>query len=286
MTGKVAPPVTVIEAGSRSWRREQWRLSSIWRDCRASRDLARRLVIRNLRAQYRQTLLGFAWALIPPLATTALFVYLRSSQVVAVESIEVPYPIFILTGLILWYGFLDAVAAPLKNITEAKPMLAKVHFPREALIVAGVAEVLFNFTIRLLLWGAALVYFGFLPAATIPLALIGVGSMLVLATAIGVLLTPLGLLYQDIGRGVTIFGQFWLFLTPILYQPLEGNAAWWNVANPVSPLLITTRHWMVGGGDPNFLAFAVVSGIAALALIGALLLYRLSMPIVIERMSA
>ena len=278
-------PVTRLTASTKEWRNRSGRLSALWTEWKNCRNLAGRLLVRNLRAQYRQTFLGYAWAIVPPLATTLLWVFLQSRSIVAFEGGGgIPYPVYVLTGLLLWQSFLDAVSAPLKNVSEAKPMLAKVQFPREALILAGIGEVCVHSTVRLLLWGGALTYFGFLPAATWPLAILGFVAMMVLATAIGIALTPLGLLTQDVSRGIAVGGQFWLYLTPIVYAPIEGSVLNW--VNPVSPLMITTRHWLLGGGDPNYLAFSVIAGLSAVVLLAAILLYRMSMPIVIERMSA
>ena len=277
-------PVTRLTASSKEWRNRSGRLSALWTEWKNCRNLAGRLLVRNLRAQYRQTFLGYIWAIVPPLAIVFLATFLRRS-VGSLDGVAgIPYPVFVLSGTLLWYSFLDAVSAPLKNVSEAKPMLAKVQFPREALILAGVGEVCVHSTVRFVLWGAALAYYGFLPAATMPLAFLGFVALMVLATGIGIALTPLGLLTQDVSRGIAVGGQFWFFLTPIVYAPIEGSILNW--ANPVSPLMITTRYWLLGCGEPNYLAFSIVAGASAVVLLAALLLYRMSMPIVIERMSA
>jgi len=279
--------VRIIAAGSRNGLADELRPARVIEDWRRSRGLARRLLVRNLRAQYRQTYLGFAWALIPPLAPLLLWMFLQSQRILTVDTAGTPYPVFLLTGLLLWGLFIDAMNAPLRNVSDARAMLAKVHFAREALLIAGLGEVLFHFAIRLLLWGGLLLWAGFAPAVSWPLGLAGIAALLILGTALGVLLTPFGLLYQDIGRGIAIFGQFWFYLTPIVYPPPESGAATWlNIANPVSPLLISTRHWLIADGSASPAAFAIVLGGSLLLLLLSLVVFRASMPIVIERMSA
>jgi len=281
------PAVTVITAGARQWRREELRPARIIEDWRRSRGLARRLIVRNLRAQYRQTLLGYAWALIPPLATTLLWVFLQSQRIVTVDTGGIPYPVFLMTGLLFWQLFMDALHAPMRNVSDARAMLAKVRFAREALLVAGLGEVLFHFLIRFVLWVGVLAWFGFVPAATWPLALFSIVALLALATAIGVLLTPIGLLYSDVGRGIGLIGQFWFYLTPIVYPPVEsGLARWLNVANPVSPLVTSGRHWLLGDAAASPAAFIAVTVASVILLALSLAVFRVSMPVIIERMSA
>ncbi|MBT8054682.1 MAG: ABC transporter permease, partial [Gammaproteobacteria bacterium] len=109
-------------------------LRSMWSDLLASRELAWRLLVRNISAQYRQSLLGYAWAFLPPLFTTAIWVFLQSQKVFNVADTGMPYPVFVLTGTVLWQTFVEALNAPLKMINQSRAMLSKINFPREALI--------------------------------------------------------------------------------------------------------------------------------------------------------
>jgi lipopolysaccharide transport system permease protein len=256
-------------------------------DVRGSRELAWRLLVRNISAQYRQTMLGYVWAVLPPLATTALWLFLDAQQVVSFESPGVPYPIFLLTGLVLWQTFVDALGAPLRIATEARPMLAKINFPREALLFTAVGEVGFNFVIRLVLLSAAYVWFGVSVPLTAVLAPVGMVALVALGIMFGVLLVPLGLLYKDFGQGIVLFTQFWLYLTPVVYPPPPNwPASLENWLNPVSPLLLTTRDWLLMGQTAHARAFCAVSAAVFLLLVMGLVVYRLSMPILIERLSA
>jgi hypothetical protein len=85
-------------------------------------------------------------------------------------------------------------------VTESRSMLAKINFPREALILAGIGLVLFNFAIRAVLLVAVMVWYQVPPTAGLLLVPLDVLALIGLGTMIGVLLTPLGILYQDVGR--------------------------------------------------------------------------------------
>ncbi|MEK7448135.1 MAG: ABC transporter permease, partial [Planctomycetota bacterium] len=83
-----------------------WKLmTGMLRDVGKSWPLARRLIIRDLTAQYRQTIFGYLWAIIPPLATALIFIFLNSAKILAVPQTEVPYPVYVMTGTIFWQLF-------------------------------------------------------------------------------------------------------------------------------------------------------------------------------------
>ena len=74
----------------------------MWRDLLASRELAWRLFARNIKAMYRQTALGYAWAFLPPLMTTAIWVLIQRAKILSVGETNVPYPVYVLVGTIIW----------------------------------------------------------------------------------------------------------------------------------------------------------------------------------------
>jgi lipopolysaccharide transport system permease protein len=124
-----------------------WRemLQDLW----AGRELAWRLAVRDISAQYRQSALGVLWALIIPLSDTAVWLFLTGSKVVQVAATPVPYPVFVFTGTLLWSILIDALNAPLMQVNANKALLAKINFPREALILSGIYQTLFNGAIKL-----------------------------------------------------------------------------------------------------------------------------------------
>jgi lipopolysaccharide transport system permease protein len=109
-------------------------LRDMFTDLVASRELAWRLAVRDIQAQYRQAFLGILWAFVLPLANTLAWIFLSSSGIVTLNETELPYPVYVFTGTMLWAIFMEALNAPLQQVTAAKPMLAKLNFPRESLI--------------------------------------------------------------------------------------------------------------------------------------------------------
>ncbi len=221
--------------------------TQLLRDLRASREIGWLFLVRNLRVQYRRSLLGYLWAVLPPLASMLSWVYLNMIGVLKVGAVGVPYPIYVLSGTVLWQAFLDALNTPLNQLSANRSLLIKVNFPREALVLAGMGEVLFNFCIRLVLLLAAFVWAGVSIPQTIVLVPLGVLALLLLGLSIGLLLVPIGLLYEDVQRAIGIFATAWFLLTPIVYHQSVPWLPGLLALNPLTPLLVTTRDWLTTG---------------------------------------
>jgi lipopolysaccharide transport system permease protein len=256
-------------------------------DLAASRELAWRLTVRDLSAQYRQTFLGFIWAVILPLANTLVWIFLSRSGVVNVSDTALPYPVYVFTGTMLWAILMDALNAPLQMVTASKSMLAKINFPREALVVAGIYQTLVNALIKVALLLVVLVAMGIHPGWSILLLPIGILSLILVGTVIGLALTPIGLLYTDVGKAIPLLMQFLMYLTPVVFaMPKEGLPAKVFQLNPLTPLILTARDWLTGL-TPEYLGYFVAVNVAAILLsLMFWVVFRLAMPILIERMGS
>jgi lipopolysaccharide transport system permease protein len=245
------------------------------------------MTVLPISAQYRQTLLGFLWALIIPLANTVVWIFLSSSGIVRVNDTELPYPVYVFVGTMLWAIFMDAMNAPLQITTVAKPMLAKINFARESLVLAGIYQTLFNAAIKVALILAALVFMGIQPGWSLLLFPFGILSLILVGTAIGLVLTPVGILYTDVGRAMPLLTQFLMYVTPVVFpMPKAGWTAMLFQFNPLTPLILTSRDWITGQPSTTLGYFLAVN-LATLALLLVFwAIYRLAMPILIERMSA
>ena len=262
-------------------------MENIFTDLRTSRFLAWRLFVRNLSAQYRQTALGYVWLFLPPIATTITWIFLNSQKVLSIGATELPYPVFVLVGTLLWQGFVDALQAPGQQFQQSKAMLTKIHFPHEALLLAASGGVLFNFLIRLVLLVIILFWYHIPATVGMFLAPLGIFSLLGLGFMIGVILLPLAMLYGDIQRLLLLITPIWFFLTPVVYPaPKEWPASLLSQVNPASPLLVTTRQWLTGTDVTHLPAFLFIPRITIILFLLGWLMYRLAIPHIIERIGS
>lgn len=258
--------------------------SGIAADFWQGRELAWRLFLRNIRGMYRQTLLGLFWAFLPPIANTAVWIYLRELGVLKIEVEGVDAVIYVLTGMILWQAFVDAFKMPAKVLAQNRNMISKLRFSRESLLLVGFGEVLFDFAIRLLLLVPAMFIYGAPWYATLWLAPLAVLMMVLFAMSLGLLVMPLGSLYQDVGRFITLAMPFWMILTPIVYAVKPENPVNW--LNPASPLLLLARDWVLIGSSQSATLACVYAALTIPLLLFGLAVYRVSIPVLVERMNA
>lgn len=256
-------------------------------DLLASRELAWQLMKKNISAQYRQSILGVVWAVLPAVVTATVFTAAKSANVVNLGETELPYPAYVVFSMTLWQTFVEALQGPSLAVLTAKGMMAKINFPREAVILAKLGEVFFNFLAKLVLIAIIFLAFQIPVVWTAILAPVALIHMIMLGTAIGLLLAPLSGLYSDFSKGITLASTVWLFMTPVLYsKPFTGIFAKIVKLNPVTPLLVTTRELATTGIVSDPVGFWISSAIALGLLLLSWLIYRVSMPFVIERISS
>ena len=249
--------------------------------------MAKQLATRDIKAQYRQSYLGIIWAFITPLTTALVWVFLNMSGTVKLTDTGIPYPVYAFSGTLLWSIISDSINAPILSTTAAKGILSKINFPKEALLVSGIYKLLFNSSIKIVLLLVFVGLFGVgyhVSLLLFPLALLGV---ILIGTTIGLFITPIGMLYKDIGKFITVALSMLMYVTPVVYVlPKAGMMKTLMEINPLTPLILTTRDLVVGF-PPEYLTYYFwVLGLSIPLFFIGLLFYRISIPILVERMSA
>lgn len=255
-------------------------LTAAKKDLRHTAAVAWHLFRRNVQVRYRRSWLGYAWLLLPMIATTLVWAYIHARRIIVIDPPALPYPVYVLAGMALWQTFVEALNAPLQQLAAGRQLVTRSRVPLEALIVAGVLEVLLNAVARLLVVAALLFAYDVRNGWSVLLVPAGVAALTLLGLALGVVLAPLGLLYEDVGRALGIATALWFFLTPIVHRaPAVGILR----LNPVTPLLDTTRAWLTSTASVEG-AFVLVIAAAAAVLLGGWAMLRLARPHLVERL--
>lgn len=273
-----ARPETVLDAGAQLRHTGRF-MRAAADDLRHSPAVAWQLFRSNLQSRHRRAVLRYAWLLLPTLATTFVWVYLQSRAIVGVGPTAVPYAVYVLAGMTFWQLFVDALNAPQQQLASARQLITRSRLPHEALLLAGVYDVLLNTAVRLALLACALVVFRVHVAPTAWLLPFGLAALLALGLAFGIAAAPVGLLYDDVGRSLALITTFAFFLTPVVYRSPAGTLVRFN---PVTPLLETARGWLTGAPAADH--FAAVGAVSLLALVAAWAFERLARPHVIARL--
>ncbi len=258
-----------------------------FRDIIGSRFLAKQLAVRDIKAQYRQSYLGIIWVFITPLTTAFVWIFLNATGTIQLTDTGVPYPVYAFSGTLIWSIIKEAINSPTASTNAAKGMMSKINFPKEALILSGIYKLLFNSAVKILLLVIFVFFYGVgfhTSLLLFPLAILGA---ILFGTTIGLFLTPIAMLYKDIGKIVGMALGLLMYITPVVYAiPKEGMMKTIMEWNPFTPLILTTRDFVVGT-EPVYLTYFIGLLLISIPLffIG-LLFYRISIPIIVERMSA
>ena len=232
---KIYTPDLVQRMGWRIWPEMVREL--VW-----SRELIWRLMLRDLSVRYRQSILGYAWAILPPIVMVAVFTFLSRTRVLNIGQTSFPYVSYALWSIGVWQLFSGSLQACTNSLTNAGSLVTKINFPKEALIFGAIGQPIFDFLVRLIPVIIVFVWQGvvpawqalFLPFVFVPILLLALGFGFVFAIA--------NLLLRDIGNALGIVLTFGMFLAPIVYPPpVSWPFVLINILNPFSPLLIASQ---------------------------------------------
>jgi lipopolysaccharide transport system permease protein len=263
-------------------------VSAIFTDLKRSRHIAWEIMKRDLKSQYRTSILGALIPLLPAVSTAAWAVLFRDAHIINVGSLSMPYPFFVLCGMMLWAAFLESMDAPISGVQAEQGLLSKANVPAEAVTVSRLGQVLVNFSVKALVILAAAIGYRVHVPWTIVLAPLGLLSIVALGAAIGLIVAPLNLLYTDVAKALPVITTFWFFTTPIVFT--SPSTGWAHILmtrlNPVTPLLTTTRELAFGNGLSMRLELGTTVVFTLALFLFALLFHRIAMPIVIDRANA
>ena len=261
-------------------------LKKIVREFPVAHALGFRFAERNIRARYRQSVLGVLWAIVPPLATAAIWIFLNQKNIVTLNHTGSNYPLFVITGTMLWSVFSTAVIMPIQTIQANAPILVKINFPRESLIITAFYEIAFSALISLLIIVAELVIFEVPLSLNTLLFFPAMLVLILLGMCFGLMVLPLALLYKDVQFALPTFLQLAMYATPVVYATTDFSGFSKILAfNPVSPVLTSGRDWLLGVNFiPTIGPLILITVVSILILIMGMVLQRIAMEILIERM--
>lgn len=257
------------------------------KDIFVSRFLAQQLAIRDIKAQYRQSYFGVVWAFITPLTTALVWVILSKSGTISVTDTGVPYPVYVFSGTLLWSIITESINAPMMNTNAARGILSKINFPKEALIVSGIYKLLLSSLMKIALLLFFLLAYGVDFSFSIILFPLVFLSIVFFGTTIGLFITPVGMLYNDVGKIISMGLGFLMYATPVVYGiPKAGIMKTVMEINPLTPLILTSRDLLVGQNSGYSIYYTCIMLLCIPLFFLGLIFYRISIPIIVERMSA
>lgn len=176
---------------------------------------------RDIKVKYKQTAFGFLWAVLQPLFMTLIFSFFLGSSIKQQSDFQVPYPVFALSGMLLWTAFSNGLSNAANSMVNNANIIKKIYFPRLIIPISSILVALFDFFISLFVffvfcliyktmlnWEAIL----FIPLSVLMVSFAAVGG--------GTFLAAVNIKYRDVRYAIPFFLQALLFVTPVLY-PVE-----------------------------------------------------------------
>lgn len=202
---------------------------------------------RDLKIRYKQTIVGIAWAVFQPLITMVIFTVLFGTFA-KIPSDNIPYPVFVFTGLLFWQLFSAALLQASNSLVANQNLLTKVYFPRLLLPVSSIFSNLADFAIGSVILAGLMMWYGFIPhlvgLVILPLLLVITS---VFAIGLGLFLAALNVKYRDVKYALPFFTQLLMFLTPVIYPPsILGSYSWILALNPMTGVIKAARATLFG----------------------------------------
>ena len=204
----------------------------------AYRELLYFLIWRDVKVRYKQTVLGAAWAIIQPLFTMIIFT-LFFGRLAGVPSDNVPYPVFVYAGLLLWTFFANSLANSGNSLVGSQNLLTKVYFPRIIIPAATVGAGLVDLAIAFVVLAGLMLYYGIAITWSVMLLPVIIGLTTLLALGVGMWLSALNVKYRDVRFALPFLIQLWMFLSPIIYPSsfVPPRWRWLLTLNPLTGLI-------------------------------------------------
>jgi lipopolysaccharide transport system permease protein len=209
-------------------------LKELW----AYRELLLVLTMRDVKVRYKQTVLGFAWAIIQPVMMMVVFSIIFG-QLAQMPSDGFPYSIFVYVALLPWTFFANSITACGNSLVGSAQLVSKVYFPRLIIPFAAVGGALVDFVIATGVLFMLMIYYGISWSLNLFMLPLLVACVIFTAVGVGTFLAALLVAYRDVRYIMPFIVQLWLFATPVVYPAslVPEKWRWLLYLNPMAGII-------------------------------------------------
>lgn len=189
-----------------------------WKELKRYKDLMYYMVLRDVTVLYKQTVLGFSWAIITPLFQIVIFSFVFGKLAgIRPDVSNMPYPVFSSLAVIPWTYFSNAVNASGASLISTSSVFTKVYFPRLIIPLTPVISKLVDFAISFLILACLLVYFRYSPSANLVFLFIPLLIIIMTAAGIGFWISSLAVQYRDFKFAMTFMIPLLMYVAPVTF---------------------------------------------------------------------
>ena len=195
--------------------RSGWQLID-WRELLRYKDLLYFMVKREVTVLYKQTILGFSWAIIRPVFSMIIFSIIFG-KLAKIPRDGIPYPVFSYVALVPWTYFSTAMTRSTQSLISGAGIFTKVYFPRLIIPLTPVIAGLVDFVIALAVVGVLMLYYSILPTLNVLWLPLLIVLMIMTSAGIGMWLSALAIQYRDVGFATQFMSQLLMYAAPVVW---------------------------------------------------------------------
>ncbi|PIR59075.1 MAG: phosphate ABC transporter permease [Candidatus Pacebacteria bacterium CG10_big_fil_rev_8_21_14_0_10_56_10] len=239
------------------------------------RYLWRQLTQRDIKARYKQSIIGYAWIILNPLSQILVYTFVFS--IVFRFPTDIPYPVFLFAGLLPWIFMQNSVMAATNSLVNSAALLKKVQFPREVIPYAAVGSKLIDLLFSWVIFAVLLMFFGVKLAATSWLILPLLVIQLLLTVGISLIGAAANLFYRDSQYLINLLLLLWLYMSPVVYpvSMVPPQFLWYYKLNPLVGILEGYRSALFNQPfETNIIGWS--AGVSIIVFLGGFVLFKRS----------
>lgn len=231
------------------------------------RELLWQMVRRDLLLRYKQTAMGFAWAVFMPLLNTVVFSNILAR--VAPFETPVPYPVFVYCGLLVWNFFAASLRFSMTSLTSNTNLVTKIYFPREIFPFSAMLVCLIDAAVGATILVGLMVYYGITVGPALLFLPVVIAVHVAFTAALALLLSMANLFLRDVKYLLDVALTVWMFLTSVLYPPslIGGKAQLLVALNPMTAIVDAYRAVILLRQLPDMATFGPLALVSFLLLL-------------------
>lgn len=216
------------------------------------RELLMVWTAREIRARYRQSVLGLGWAFVQPLVQIVVIAVIFGG-VLRVPTGGIPYPIFAFAAILPWNLFASSITASVPSIIANMDLVNKIYFPREFLPLSTMLSRLVDFAVASIIFIALMIYYQMPLHPTLIYVPLLIVIQMLLAMGIGLLGSAVSVFVRDISFAIPLLMQIWMYASPVVYPMTLVPEEWQNLylLNPMAGIIHSYRMVMLLGLKPD-----------------------------------
>lgn len=258
-------------------------MSQLWTDCREMlteqaqyRELLYEMTRRDLLIRYKQTIMGFGWAIFMPLVNTAVFSVIFT-RVAPIET-DVPYPLFAYCGLLTWNFSASALRTAVSSLTSNAGLVTKIYFPREIFPFSAMLVGLVDLAVGSSVLIALMAWYRVVPSKYIVFLPVVLAVHVMFTAAVALFVAMANLFYRDVKYIFEVAITLWMFATSVLYpvRTMGGRLGAVLKLNPMTAIIDAYRDIIFGRHTPDWASLAAAGIVSMVALFVAWVVFHRS----------